>query len=153
MVPLLVFFPPPSKSQTNHRRMQREIDHQLTVWEGEWPSLKNAVSITRRNAIKFSSFVVDIFDAKGYVSLAKQTAVRSDQLVVDSSRHISRTVQQNPWILPASGFATFATFVFSKSLRWGVFSATRNSVIATSGALCLVYPHELRRLAIEHLPF
>jgi hypothetical protein len=97
--------------------------------------------------------VADVADGRGYVAMALNTAARSDQAVVEGSKYVSTFVQANPWIMPASSFAIFSAFVFAKSLRWGVFSASRNSAVATGVALCVAYPHELRRMALEKLPF
>ncbi|CUG92819.1 Hypothetical protein, putative [Bodo saltans] len=128
---------------------QREV---LCVWEGEWPFLKAVVSDSRRKLLWGFGVVADVADGRGYVTMAKDTATRSDQAVVEGSKYVSKFVRENPWVVPASGFATFSAFVFAKSLRWGVFSASRNSAVATSIALCVAYPHELRRLALENLP-
>lgn len=128
---------------------QRDV---LCVWEGEWPMLKSFVSDSRRKLLWGCGVVADVADGRGYVTMARNTATRSDQAVVEGSKYVSRFVRENPWVVPASGFATLSAFVFAKSLRWGVFSASRNSAIATSIALCVAYPHELRRLALEKLP-
>lgn len=97
--------------------------------------------------------MVDIFDAKGYTSWVKQAASQTDQFVMDGSKMASKTLRDNPWLAPASGFVLGGTFVFTKSLRWGVYSAARISAVSTGFALCLVYPHELRHFVLEKLPF
>lgn len=125
---------------------------QICVWEGEWPLLKSIVSSSRRNLLKGCGALADVADASGYVAFARQAVIQSDQAVVEGSRHISSFVRENPWVVPASGFASLSVFVFAKSLRWGVFSASRNSAVATSMALCIAYPHELRRFVLEKLP-
>ena len=126
---------------------------QYCVWEGEWPALKRLVVDGRRKTISVCAFVADVFDGKGYATMARNTAVQSDQMVVESSKWVSKTLRENPWVVPATGLAGFSLFVFTKSLRWGVFSATRNSAIATSLALGLTYPHEIRRAVLENIPF
>lgn len=125
----------------------------LCVWEGEWPSLKSAVGQLRRELVRGVTFVVDVFDAKGYVTLARQAASQTDEVIVDSSKIVSKTVRENPWLAPASGFVLGGSFVFAKCLRWGVYSAARISLVSTGMALCLVYPHELRHFVLEKLPF
>lgn len=125
----------------------------LCVWEGEWPLLKQTVHECRSLLVKSATMVADLFDARGYIELARTTAQESDRLIVDSSKVIARSLRGNEWIVPAGGFSSLGLFVFSKSLRWGVFSASRNATVATSMALCLAYPHELRQLVLNNVPF
>lgn len=125
----------------------------ITVWEGEWPLLKYFVREARTNATKGFHIFMDIVDGREYVRVVKSAAAQSDEIVMNSSKRLTREVRSNPWIIPATGIGAASLFIFSKSLRWGAYAATRNGILFGGATTCLLYPHDVRAVILSNLPF
>ena len=130
------------------------VDRQyIVVWEGEWPVAKYYAKYGRIAAWTISDFVNTLLDVRKYGAALSKFVAESDKYIVNTSFEVSQWAYGNPWIAPACGVGSFASFVFVKSTRWGLFAATRNGVLAGSAALCFMFPHEIRRMATDMMPF
>jgi hypothetical protein len=126
---------------------------QIVVWEGEWPAVKHYVKYGRIAAFAISDFCNTVLDFRYYGSYFTKLAVDWDRYVVSTSLELSKWTYGNPWIAPACGVGSVASFAFVKSTRWGMFAATRNGVLAGVFSLCFLFPHEIRRIATDMMPF
>jgi hypothetical protein len=126
---------------------------QIIVWEGEWPAVKHYAKYGRIFAFTMSDFCNTVLDFRFYGQYLSRVALNWDRYVVSKSVDVSKWTYGNPWIVPAAGVGSVATFVFAKSVRWGLFAATRNGVLAGALSVGFLFPHEIRRLATEVMPF
>ena len=125
----------------------------LVVWEGEWPAVKYYAKYGRIAAWTLSDFTNTLLDVRKYGAAASRFIADSDKYIVATSAELSNWTYGNPWIVPACGVGSLASFVFVKSTRWGMFAAVRNGTLAGTAALCFMFPHEIRRMITDKMPF
>ena len=121
----------------------------VSVWEGEWPALKSAVSSVRRATGTSFTSASDLVDLQTYRDVALDTVAKADATAVQQSRKIGVMYRSNPWVIPVTGICASSLFVYSKSLRWGVVASMRNSAITAAVLTVGVFPHEVRQICTD----
>eukprot|EP00658_Telonema_sp_P-2_P051169 TRINITY_DN39201_c0_g1_i1.p1 TRINITY_DN39201_c0_g1~~TRINITY_DN39201_c0_g1_i1.p1 ORF type:complete len:128 (-),score=36.14 TRINITY_DN39201_c0_g1_i1:90-473(-) len=87
----------------------------VSVWEGEWPALKSAVSSVRRATGTSFNSASDYVDFHTYRNVALDTVAKADATAVQQSRQIGIMYRSNPWVIPVTGICASSLFVYSKS--------------------------------------
>jgi hypothetical protein len=136
-----------SYEDSDKQRQQQPVV--VSVWEGEWPALKSAVSSVRRATGSSLISASEYVDFQMYRSVALDTVAKADATAVQQSKRIGVAYRSNPWVVPVTGICATSLFVYSKSLRWGVAASMRNSAITAAVLTLGVFPHEVRQVCTD----
>ncbi|KAH9599842.1 hypothetical protein LSM04_008530 [Trypanosoma melophagium] len=125
----------------------------LTLWEGEWPSLRRRVAALRRSALVPAAALAGLCDVAGHIATAKIYTAQADRFVAQQTAIASEQLRTRRWILPAVGISSASVFVVVKSAPWGTYRALRNGVATAVLLTCFLFPREITEAVDRLLPF
>nr|CCC95278.1 hypothetical protein, unlikely [Trypanosoma congolense IL3000] len=125
----------------------------VAQWEGEWPWLKQRVTVGREYAWMVGSIVGPALNVAGHVATAKHYAEQADRFVAVPVSAVGETLRTKQWILPVMGIGAVSTFVTVKSASMGIRRSMRNGGIAAAALTALLFPREITTWIDTALPF
>ena len=119
-------------------------EKEFSVWEGEIVPIRDAVGRGRVIVSQLAVAASDLFRVDLLQSHMHQSVSATDDVMVRTSSFIVQQYASNPWLVPSACISGASLFVFSKSMRWGLVAATRNSAVVCSLLTLVIFPYEIR---------